>query len=238
MAHIEKRLRGSKLTYRARYRDPAGRERSKTFTRRVDAERFVVEVEHAKSRGAWVDPTLGRITFAAWLDQWWATTTNLRESTQARDKASLRVHAIPRFGRIPLSAIRQIEVRALEGGYLEKICVKEGQSVKKGDLLFKILPVLYEAKLATEDAEVQRMKIELDNAEDDAGQIRVLGSVGISRSGDGLVGHDTAGTHTVWPVDIAVGILDVGGGGVHHRCTPDRRPECGAQAGVADRPTV
>jgi integrase len=59
-----------------------------------------------------VDPTLGRITFAAWLDQWWATTTNLRESTQARDQASLRVHAIPRFGRIPLAAIRQIEVRA------------------------------------------------------------------------------------------------------------------------------
>jgi hypothetical protein len=112
VAHIEKRLRGSKVTYRARYRDPAGRERSKTFTRRVDAERFVVEVEHAKSRGAWVDPTLGRITFAAWLDQWWATTTNLRESTQARDQASLRVHAIPRFGRIPLAAIRQIEVRA------------------------------------------------------------------------------------------------------------------------------
>ena len=102
MAHIEKRLRGSKVTYRARYRDPAGREHSKTFTRRVDAERFVVEVEHAKSRGTWVDPTLGRITFAAWLDQWWATTTNLRESTRARDEASLRVHAIPRFGRMPL----------------------------------------------------------------------------------------------------------------------------------------
>jgi hypothetical protein len=30
----------------------------------------------------------------------------------ARDEASLRVHAIPRFGRIPLAAIRQIEVRA------------------------------------------------------------------------------------------------------------------------------
>ena len=112
MAYIEKRLRGDKVTYRARYRDPSGRERSKTFNRKVDAERFVVEVEHAKSRGAWVDPTLGRVTFATWLEQWWATTTNLRESTQARDEASLRVHAAPRFGRMPLAAIRQIEVRA------------------------------------------------------------------------------------------------------------------------------
>jgi integrase len=112
MAHIERRTRNGTISYRARYRDHAGREHSKTFVRKVDAERFAVEVEHAKSRGAWVDPTLGRITFAAWLDQWWTTTTNLRASTQARDEASLRVHAAPRFGRMPLATIRQIDVRA------------------------------------------------------------------------------------------------------------------------------
>jgi membrane fusion protein (multidrug efflux system) len=54
---------------------------------------------------------------------------------------------------------RHIEVRALEGGYLEKILVREGQSVtgphdgRPGDLLFKILPTLYEAKLEAEKAE-------------------------------------------------------------------------------------
>ena len=31
----------------ARYRDPSGRERSKSFTRKVDAERFLVAVEEA-----------------------------------------------------------------------------------------------------------------------------------------------------------------------------------------------
>ena len=35
---------------------------------------------------------------------------------------------------------RHIEVRALEDGYLEEIPVKEGQAVKKGDVMFKILP--------------------------------------------------------------------------------------------------
>ncbi|QEH36738.1 Efflux pump periplasmic linker BepF [Aquisphaera giovannonii] len=55
---------------------------------------------------------------------------------------------------------RHIEVRALEGGYLQKIWIREGQSVKEGDAMFKILPVLYEAKLAAEKAEadVARMK--------------------------------------------------------------------------------
>ena len=50
---------------------------------------------------------------------------------------------------------RHIEVRALESGYLEEISVKEGQAVKKGDVMFKILPVLYKAKLDAETAEAQ-----------------------------------------------------------------------------------
>ena len=63
-----------------------------------------------------------------------------------------------------IHSCQHIEVRALEGGYLEKICVKEGQAVKKGELMFKILPTLYQARLESEDAEVQRIQIELDNA--------------------------------------------------------------------------
>jgi len=64
-----------------------------------------------------------------------------------------------------IHSCQHIEVRALSGGYLEKINVKEGQAVKKGELMFKILPVLYQAKMESEKAEVQRMQIELDNAQ-------------------------------------------------------------------------
>ena len=52
MGHIEKR----NGKYRARYRDPLGRSHSKMFTRKADAERFLVEVESDKLRGAWIDP--------------------------------------------------------------------------------------------------------------------------------------------------------------------------------------
>jgi integrase len=111
MAHIERRVRSGKVNYRARYRDPAGRERSKSFSRKVDAERWVAEIEHAKTRGAWTDPALGRVRFADWLAAWWATTTNLRPTTRARDETLLRLYAIPRFGDMPLAAISQLEVR-------------------------------------------------------------------------------------------------------------------------------
>jgi membrane fusion protein, multidrug efflux system len=49
---------------------------------------------------------------------------------------------------------RHIEVRALEGGYLNETLINEGQAVKKGDVMFTILPVLYKAKLAAENAKV------------------------------------------------------------------------------------
>src|SRR5436305_1174088 len=58
---------------------------------------------------------------------------------------------------------RHINVRALQDGYLEEIAVKEGQAVKKGDVMFKILPTLYKAKYAAEAAEAQLAEIEYKN---------------------------------------------------------------------------
>lgn len=58
---------------------------------------------------------------------------------------------------------RHIEVRALEGGYLESIPVSEGQWVQQGSLLFKILPILYKAKLDSDLAEAQLAQVEFDN---------------------------------------------------------------------------
>lgn len=64
-----------------------------------------------------------------------------------------------------IHSCRHIEVCALESGYLEPIQVKEGQAVAQGDLLFKILPTLYQAKLASEVAEAQLAQIELSNTQ-------------------------------------------------------------------------
>jgi membrane fusion protein (multidrug efflux system) len=58
---------------------------------------------------------------------------------------------------------RHINVKALESGYLEAIEVKEGQAVKQGDVLFRVIPVLYKSKLDAELAEVQLAELELNN---------------------------------------------------------------------------
>jgi integrase len=112
MASIEKRVRNGRVTYRVRYRDPSHKQRSRVFTRKADAQRFLNETESAKLKGTWTDPALGRVLFRDWLGEWWATTTDLRPTTRARDESLLRTLALPQFGDAPLAAISQRDVRA------------------------------------------------------------------------------------------------------------------------------
>ncbi|MHB1423095.1 MAG: efflux RND transporter periplasmic adaptor subunit [Gemmataceae bacterium] len=58
---------------------------------------------------------------------------------------------------------RHINVRALQDGYLDKILVQEGQKVKKDEVMFQILPILYKAKYDAELAEVELTRIKLEN---------------------------------------------------------------------------
>ncbi len=115
MGYVED-LRGKKQgqgrpRWRARYRDPSGRERSKSFTRKIDAERFLVAIEDAKLRGAYVDPAAGRVPFAEWAERWERTTATLRPSTRKDYAVLLKNQVLPAFGDLTLAAIDALAVR-------------------------------------------------------------------------------------------------------------------------------
>jgi membrane fusion protein, multidrug efflux system len=63
-----------------------------------------------------------------------------------------------------IRSVRDIEIRAQEKGFLQNIYVDEGQYVKAGQLLFRIMPKIYEAELLKAQAEAQGATIELQNA--------------------------------------------------------------------------
>jgi membrane fusion protein (multidrug efflux system) len=63
-----------------------------------------------------------------------------------------------------IRSVRNIEIRAQEKGCLQNIYVDEGQYVKAGQLLFKIMPKIYEAELGKAEAEAKAAEIELQNA--------------------------------------------------------------------------
>ena len=62
-----------------------------------------------------------------------------------------------------IHAISHIELRALERGYLQNIFVDEGQFVKKGELMFQIMPLLYQAEQQKAQAEANFAEIEYQN---------------------------------------------------------------------------
>ena len=62
-----------------------------------------------------------------------------------------------------IQSSKHIELRAQERGYLQKIFIDEGQFVKKGQILFQIMPKLYEAEMQKAKAEASFAEIEYQN---------------------------------------------------------------------------
>ena len=109
MGNIQKRDNGM---WRARYRDPSGRERARHFKRKIDAERWLVSVEGAKHRGEWIDPAMSRITVGDWSTRWLQGQSQLKPQTRERYRNIIRVQILPEWERIRLSAISHADVVA------------------------------------------------------------------------------------------------------------------------------
>lgn len=97
----------------AAYRDPARRERSRTFDRLSDADRWLREQRTRMDHGAWIDPTAGRTTFAAFAAQWAEGAGHLAPHTRRRYESLLARHILPRIGDLPMNQIRHADVRAI-----------------------------------------------------------------------------------------------------------------------------
>lgn len=111
MASIQKRTRNGKTTYRVQYRGPDGRLRSKSFGRRVDADRWRTTNEHARLTGAWVDPAAGKVPLGEWAERWFATTAALRHTTRRDYRKLLDQQVLPVFSGVALADIDTLAVR-------------------------------------------------------------------------------------------------------------------------------
>ncbi len=109
MAHI-RRHPVDNTKWQVRYIDPTGRERSKTFSRKVDAEKFAVHVEAQKQRAEWVDPDRSATSFAEWAKVWLDTRTHLKPKTRDGYESLFRVWILPTFGKVRLDRIDPLSI--------------------------------------------------------------------------------------------------------------------------------
>lgn len=103
--------------YRANFRDPTGKQRSKTFRIKKTLRRSSPRWETSKSRGTYVSPNAGRMLFGEHARRWMET-RNTEAVTTARDRSIIATHVLPRWAEVPLGKIDDIGLQewATESG--------------------------------------------------------------------------------------------------------------------------
>ena len=83
-----------------------------TFQSKADANAFLDAGSAAMGRGDWIDPELGRISFAHYADLWLAQRTDIRPRTREQYGILIENKLKPTFGRNELAKITSVHVRS------------------------------------------------------------------------------------------------------------------------------
>ena len=115
MASIDRRQRrnaaGKLVTsYRVRWREPDGQERSRTVAKKIEAARFRDVLAADIVKGQYIDPAAGKISFKTFAAQWLKSQT-YDELTYEAVELRLRLHATPHLGNLALNDITPTTIR-------------------------------------------------------------------------------------------------------------------------------
>jgi integrase len=129
----------------ATYRGPDGKERTKTFDRVEDADRWLSTEQGDVARGHWIDPRSASITLAAFVDkEYRPTMIGLAPTTAERDESHLRTHILPTFGAIKLRDITYPMCQA----WVNELASRRAPAtvVKSSQILGKVLKTAVRAR--------------------------------------------------------------------------------------------
>ena len=83
-----------------------------TFQSKADANAFLDAVSASIGKGDWIDPELGRISFARYADLWLAQRTDIRPRTREQYELLIENRLKPAFGSKELAKVTPVDVRS------------------------------------------------------------------------------------------------------------------------------
>lgn len=107
--------------WQARVRDPLTGRLSTlgTFATKADADRALALAVADQTRGAWVDPSRGRVLLGAYARNWLADRPDLRPRTRELYEGLIRLHIAPTLGNVELRKLTPAAVRRWYSGLLK-----------------------------------------------------------------------------------------------------------------------
>lgn len=106
---------GKGKRWRARWVENDGRERAKSFTRKVDAQAHLDAVTTQVTRGEYVPPEGPETLVGTVLDRWLAG-LSVKRKTRVGYESAVSVHVRPAWGRVPLKQVTVSGLRAWLAG--------------------------------------------------------------------------------------------------------------------------
>jgi len=106
--------------WRARYSAPGGRQVSKSWKTKVEAQRWLREEISRIDRGSWVDPAGGAMLYGEYAELWLAGKLNIKEKTRHWYNGILRSRLIPAFGRYQIRHLGAPTIRSWVSDLVEE----------------------------------------------------------------------------------------------------------------------
>lgn len=117
--------------WRARYVDADGREVSRGFSRKVDAQAWLDEVTSTIVTGSYVAPGAGAVTVELMHRQWLGTQGHVKETTKATRASAWSVHVRDRWAGVKVADVQTSAVRAWVAELAGPIEDASGQAVPR-----------------------------------------------------------------------------------------------------------
>lgn len=134
---VPTKAHGAGSRWRAMYRDNEGREHTKAFARKGEAQEWLKRETAKLVRGDWYDPQAGKESLSAYAKRWEAAQVSAEGTARIVDNA-LRLHIVPALGAQRIASIRKTEVQGFVKG-LEAKGLAPGSVRNIYDVLFRLL---------------------------------------------------------------------------------------------------
>ena len=142
-----RRLSSGRTSYDVRLRAPDGRQYTKSFRTRKEAERYDVQERAAQLNGTWVDPEAGKVRLDTYSSTWLAQRPALRPRTVELYEYLLRRYVLPELGKRSLDKITPMMVRAWHARLATEHGVSATTSAKAYRLLRSMLATAVDDEL-------------------------------------------------------------------------------------------